>query len=186
MASHELSGGVKYADVVGSSMSKRYSLDGTVPYCISASGIYCLKQTSTTSETVDTVFSLTGNPGTSANAFGSVASLSGITKQVGIELFDVWFELRGYGDVRIEIAACDPSSFPAANKQLLYECSLNAIKSGSYADTIRVNVPDISRIVLVGNSENPLNICVKITTTTDTVANVFTSVIFHSVACIDD
>ena len=186
MASHELSGGVKYAEVLGSSMFSRGSFDGSIPYCISASGIYSLKQTSTTSETVDTVFSLTGTPGTSANAFGSAASLSGITKQCSIELHDIWFDLRGYGDVRIEIAVCDPSSFPAADKQLLYECTLNAIKSGSFADTMRVNVPDISSIVLVADAERPLNICVKISTTTDTIANVFTNVVFHSVACIDD
>ena len=186
MATHELSGGVKYAEVLGSSMFSRGSFDGSIPYCISASGIYNLKQTSTTSETVDTVFCLTGTPGTSANAFGSADSLSGITKQCSIELHDIWFDLRGYGDVRIEIAVCDPSSFPAADQQLLYECTLKAIMPGSYADTMRVKVPDISRLVLVGNAQRPLNICVKISTTTDTVANVSTSVIFHSVACIDD
>lgn len=179
----ELTGGVKYANVLGSSEAQRQALDGTVPYCVSASGVYSLRNTAGGVQHSETVISLIGAPSDVVNEFGSAASLVSLAKTCGVRLSDMWMYLRGYGTAVIQLAVCDPSSFPTGSSQLLYECMWH----GAGPSVVnKVRIPDIASMYLNTVAGSNQNVCMKITVDTASGVDNFTYVDFHVVSSVDD
>lgn len=173
-------GRIWYHSVLPSNSADRVAFDGSIPFGVSASG-YVTFSDGGSGSTGDVVFSLIGTPSADSVSYGSAASHAGLVKNVNVELRDIFFEVDGAGITHIQIAVCDPSSFPSSdNSSYLYEADVVCNTSDSH---VTVKVPDISHIAVVGSAESPLNVCVKINSYQ---YNGRCSVSWHGVGIVDD
>lgn len=159
MSTASFAGNILYKGVIGSTVGSRMSLDGSVPYSLSCSGdIYISSSANSSSASV--VSSLIGSPGGYAVTNGSIpaAVLSTLTKQCGINLRDIWFDVSSTSRgerFQITIAVCDPASFPDQTSEhtFLYE----GVIHGDGSNHIRV--PDISGLIV----SSGLNVVLRLT-----------------------
>ena len=167
---------VNYKNVIGSNLETRSAFDGSVPYCVSCSTV--LSQAASEADvTSSAYFSIIGQATSSPVEIASAHD--GLVKQCGVNLTDMSFVLSGTGLYTLRITVCDPTDFPSsAAHTYLYE---NTVYVGGDA-TVTVKVPDITGIVIVGNSDTPLNACAYVATYGTEARNIS----FHGVASVDD
>lgn len=166
---------VTYKSVVGSSLASRSAFDGSVPYCVSCSASE-RKGASDSAVTASTYFSVIGQPNTGV---GSTSARAGLVKQCVVNLRDVRVLCTGDGIFTVRITVCDPTSFPeSADHVYLYERQVSI----AVASDFEMEIPDITGVVIVGNDEQPLNVCVQLSTNGDHAR----SMSFHCVAVVDD
>lgn len=166
---------VLYKNVVGSSLASRSAFDGSVPYCVSCSAYESIGATDVNT-TASTYFSVIGQANTGVASDNAHA---GLIKQCLVNLHDVHFLVSGDGVFTVRITVCDPTSFPAvADHVYLYENSVVMPVAGEY----ELKIPDITGIVVSATSEQPLNVCVYVSTN----GTHGRGVSFHCVATVDD
>lgn len=166
---------VYYKSVLGSSVGARGSFDGSVPYCVSCSSVF--SKSAGDEGSVSDYFSVIGQANTGVDVSSAHA---GLIKQCGVNLTDIHCVLVGEGLYTVRVTVCDPSSFPSSTDHVyLYENCVQLVGSNSVLD---VKIPDISGLVINGTSEQPLNVCVFVSSFGSTLRNLS----FHCVASVDD
>lgn len=174
-------GSVCYRNVLPSAMADRAAWDGTVPAGVSCTGSIRMENTGGSSAEGSVVFCLIGQAGD--NAIGSAGSLMGLGKQVGVKIKDFWLvSSNPYYDVRVSVAVGDPSAFPDNASMHLYDCDVVDDYEGK--GVVKVKVPDIEGLLITGNTQNPLNVCVRVTARLSPLG--IARVSFHSVCIVDD
>ena len=171
---------ISYKSVVGSTMAQRTAFDGSVPYCVSCSAR--LGKVHGDSDVKNAgYFSVIGQP----NAGAAISAChDGLVKQCIVNLSDMTFYVSGgYGQYTIRITVCDPTDFPDNDPTHTYLYENVFYCSGTSTSVSRkIEIPDISGIVINGTTAAPLNVCVYVSASGRNDA----SCDFHCVASVDD
>ena len=164
-----------YKRVFGSNLQSRTAFDGTVPYCVSCSGVLVAEPSAT-----DCVnyFSVVGQANTSATVANAH---DGIAKPCIVNLRNISLRLSGKGTHFVRMTVCDPTDFPANDSSHVYLYEDVFYTLSEDGDKI-INIPDITGIVVNGTTAAPLNVCVWIESGGSTVRYCG----FHAVATVDD
>lgn len=183
-----VSGGVHYANVLGSSLQDRSCFDGTVPRCFSCSSYVTCTNTGASLSPGEAIFSLTGVPRNLQYNIGTEDTRRVLTSQSVVSLRDLWVNLEGEAtaadtnyraEAIITLAVCDPTvAFPdAANTNYLYQ-GVVFLSSDNGIRTIRI--PDIDGLVIATG----LNVVCRISFNQGPSS--LSIVSFHGVSVIDD
>lgn len=183
-----LYGNVKYASVLGPSLSDRTAWDGTVPKCFSCSVNPSFLNGTDAADTRETIFALTGVPADAGYALDSADVRRNLVSQSNYRLRDAWIVLEGEpsvsggdfsGDVTITLSVCDATAdFPsAANTMFLYQCSLHL--TADYSSRT-VHIPDVDGLIVAAG----MNVCCRIRA--DVGARSWLVANFHAVSIVDD
>lgn len=175
-----LGGGIFYKAVVPPS-EDRDTFDGSVPYAVLCSGVADFVNSSGSSASKEIVLSLIGQPSADVVTYDSAPSHVGIQKSVSVNLRDMWICVNGSDTtLRYTITVCDPASFPTSAEHVYLEEGLCSCSSSN----AMIKIPDIKNLTLVGSSEQPLNVCLKLFTANG--ANSSVHLTYHFVSVVDD
>lgn len=136
------------------------AFDGSVPYGVSTDGYVLFEDQGGGGSRGMVQFCLIAPPSAASVTYADPEVRVGLQKTCTVVLRDLWFYLCGEGNFVISVAVCAPGTFPSsADSTFLYH---QEVFKTDMSHDVKVRVPEISHLVVVGSESQALNVFVRI------------------------